>query len=207
MESFKILALSGGGSKGYLHIGALEILEEKVGNLHEYFKEGIYGCSVGSIIGTAIAFGIPLKKIKELFKSLSFNELFKIDMKVEEIFIKIEPFQESDRVVMFNVSKDEYEYVDESLIVEHSCSRCEIIKNISEFSCEDSTYCRECSKIVNTTYRDSMRGKLMSLYTGIRNERRFDEPYLTLEEFLLQSCKRVVLLHKKFENREFHRVL
>ena len=88
MESFKILALSGGGSKGYLHIGALEILEEKVGNLHEYFKEGIYGCSVGSIIGTAIAFGIPLKKIKELFKSLSFNELFKIDMKVEEIFIK-----------------------------------------------------------------------------------------------------------------------
>jgi len=88
MESFKILALSGGGSKGYLHIGALEILEEKVGNLHEYFKEGIYGCSIGSIIGTAIAFGIPLKKIKELFKSLSFNELFKIDMKVEEIFIK-----------------------------------------------------------------------------------------------------------------------
>jgi hypothetical protein len=104
-------------------------------------------------------------------------------------FIKIEHFQESDRVVMFNLSKDEYEHIDESLIVAHSCNRCETIKNISEFSCEEVTYCRDCSKMMNTTYRDSIRGKLMCLYNGIRNERRFDEPYLTLEEFLLQYIR------------------
>ena len=104
-------------------------------------------------------------------------------------FIKIEPFQASDKMVMKNITKDEYEYVDETLIVAHSCNRCGMIKNVTEFSCDSSTYCRDCSKTISETYRDSLRGKLMQLYNSIENERRFDEPYLTLEEFLLQYIK------------------
>ena len=71
---------------------------------------------------------------------------------------------------MFNLSKDKYEYVDESLIVAHSCNRCETIKNILEFSCEEVTYCKECCKIMNSNHRDSMRGKLLAIYNAIENE-------------------------------------
>lgn len=88
MDSFKILALGGGGSKGFLHIGVLEELEERLGPLHEHFVDGIYGCSVGSIIGTCIAFGIPVAKIREAFvKYFSFDDLYKtLDMtKIDDI--------------------------------------------------------------------------------------------------------------------------
>jgi len=88
MQDFRILALGGGGTKGFLEIGALEELEERVGPLHEHFTEGIYGCSIGSIIGTAVAFGIPVSKIRELFKQFPMSELFKIDMNVDDILTK-----------------------------------------------------------------------------------------------------------------------
>ena len=58
---FSILALGGGGLKGYLEIGAIEELEEHYGKLHETFHEGVYGCSIGSIIATCIAFVNLLK--------------------------------------------------------------------------------------------------------------------------------------------------
>jgi hypothetical protein len=104
-------------------------------------------------------------------------------------FIKIEPFQESDKRIMLNLTTDEYEYVDETLIVAHSCNRCEVLKNVSEFSCNGSTYCKDCSKIMHEKHRNTMRGKLLGIYNAIENERRFNEPYLTLEEFLLQYIK------------------
>jgi predicted acylesterase/phospholipase RssA len=88
MQDFRILALGGGGTKGFLEIGALEELEERVGPLHEHFTEGIYGCSIGSIIGTAVAFGVPVSKIRERFKQFPMSELFKIDMNVDDILTK-----------------------------------------------------------------------------------------------------------------------
>ena len=60
---FKILALGGGGSKGYLHIGALKLLEEKYGNLQKKFTGGFYGCSIGSIFAIALAFGLNVEAI------------------------------------------------------------------------------------------------------------------------------------------------
>lgn len=88
MDSFKILALGGGGSKGFLHLGALEELEERLGPLDKHFVDGVYGCSVGSIIATLLAFGIPVAKIREIFmKNFSFSDLYKtFDMtKIDEI--------------------------------------------------------------------------------------------------------------------------
>lgn len=54
---YRKLALSGGGIKGILHIGALRELAK-----HQplEFPDGIYGCSVGSIIGTYLSFNLPL---------------------------------------------------------------------------------------------------------------------------------------------------
>jgi NTE family protein len=79
--AFKILALGGGGTKGILHLGALKFLEEKYGNLQEKFTGGFYGCSVGSIVATCLAYGLnttDLTRITTKFTSFSqilFNDL------------------------------------------------------------------------------------------------------------------------------------
>jgi NTE family protein len=63
---FKILALGSGGTKGFLHLGALQELECSLGNLTEYFKEGVYGCSIGSIFAAAIAFGLNMEQVHRI---------------------------------------------------------------------------------------------------------------------------------------------
>lgn len=57
--AFRKLGLGGGGMKGVLHIGALQELSR-----HQklYFPDGVYGCSIGAVIATFVAFEIPLKK-------------------------------------------------------------------------------------------------------------------------------------------------
>jgi predicted acylesterase/phospholipase RssA len=64
---FRSIALGGGGIRGVLHIGALRALQEKQPLV---FPDGIYGCSVGSIIAAALAFGITL----EQFDTMLFGE-------------------------------------------------------------------------------------------------------------------------------------
>lgn len=85
MEAFKILCLGGGGIKGIMHIGALEELEKEVGPLHKHFSKGVYGCSVGCLFATAIAFGISPQQIKKVYskiadfkKLVDMNDLTKI---------------------------------------------------------------------------------------------------------------------------------
>jgi predicted acylesterase/phospholipase RssA len=62
------LGLGGGGAKGILQIGALMELSK-----HQplVFPDGIYGSSVGSIIASCIAFGIPIETILEFVKTNS----------------------------------------------------------------------------------------------------------------------------------------
>jgi len=67
----KKLGLGGGAAKGILHIGALLELQK-----HQplVFPDGVYGTSIGAIIGACIAFGIPfddtfIELIKTTFKS------------------------------------------------------------------------------------------------------------------------------------------
>jgi predicted acylesterase/phospholipase RssA len=88
MQRFRILALGGGGTKGFLELGALELLEERVGPLHEHFTEGVYGCSIGSILGTAVAFGVPVAKARDLFRQFPISEMFKLDMNIGDILAK-----------------------------------------------------------------------------------------------------------------------
>jgi len=71
---FRKLALGGGGAKGILHIGALQELS-KYQKLD--FPDGVYGCSIGSVIATVISFGLPIdNKLIELTKEhLSINKV------------------------------------------------------------------------------------------------------------------------------------
>lgn len=62
---FRRLALGGGGAKGILHIGALQELSK-----HQplEFPNGVYGSSIGSILATYVAFGLPIDNTIPLIK-------------------------------------------------------------------------------------------------------------------------------------------
>ena len=62
---FRRLALGGGGAKGILHIGALQELSSKQ---PLFFPDGIYGSSIGSILATYVAFGLPIENTIPLLK-------------------------------------------------------------------------------------------------------------------------------------------
>jgi len=68
MVPFRILALGGGGTKGFLQLGALQELESRVINLTTHFSKGVYGCSIGSILATGIAFGMNTEQMIRLSK-------------------------------------------------------------------------------------------------------------------------------------------
>ena len=61
---FPSIALGGGGVRAGIMIGGLSALEA-----HQplIFPKGIYGCSAGSIIATALAYKIPISAIKHMF--------------------------------------------------------------------------------------------------------------------------------------------
>jgi len=80
MVPFRILALGGGGTKGFLHIGALHELESRVGDLTKHFSKGIYGCSIGSVISTGIAFGLNVSQMERLSKECMRLDFVKNDL-------------------------------------------------------------------------------------------------------------------------------
>jgi len=102
---FKALALGGGGIRGFLILGALKAVEEKQGNLN--FPDGVYGCSVGAVIATGVAFGLSYTQAEEVCMKyvntsaflpsyrhatiLAFTQkkgLFTMDL-MEELFLRI----------------------------------------------------------------------------------------------------------------------
>ena len=60
---FRSIALGGGGVRGGLHIGGLRALAERQ---PLEFPDGIYGCSVGSIIATGLAFGVTVDQLESM---------------------------------------------------------------------------------------------------------------------------------------------
>jgi len=74
---YRILALGGGGVRGFLQLGALQELEKQVGSLSNQFYEGLYGCSIGSIYATAIGFGMNSEQLIRMSKKfLKFDKIF-----------------------------------------------------------------------------------------------------------------------------------
>ena len=62
---FRTIGLGGGGIKGILHVGALLELAK---HQELKFPDGIYGCSIGSIIATYVAFELPIQMMVPLMK-------------------------------------------------------------------------------------------------------------------------------------------
>ena len=65
------VVLSGGGARGFAHIGALKVLEE-IGLPIDY----IVGTSMGSIVGGLYAIGYSAKEIEEVVTEVDWEELF-----------------------------------------------------------------------------------------------------------------------------------
>ena len=69
-KPYVVLALSGGGVKGYAHVGVLEVLErEGVG------IAGIVGTSMGSIVGSLYASGKTAAELVEIVNDVNLGEL------------------------------------------------------------------------------------------------------------------------------------
>lgn len=67
------LVLSGGGARGFSHIGVIESIEEKGITINS-----IVGTSMGAIVGSLYASGYSTSEIKELFSKVDWDELFKL---------------------------------------------------------------------------------------------------------------------------------
>ena len=62
---FRSLALGGGGVRAGLHVGALRALEAHRGSL--LFPDGIWGCSAGAVLATAVAFKLTAAQVAGLY--------------------------------------------------------------------------------------------------------------------------------------------
>lgn len=70
------IALSGGGARGFAHIGALKAIEEA-----GLKPDVIAGVSAGSIAGVLYAAGIPLDEILPLFKDAGFTDFCTLSLR------------------------------------------------------------------------------------------------------------------------------
>lgn len=75
------LALSGGGAKGFAHIGVFKLLEEC-----ELNPDVIVGTSVGSLMGALFADGYTAHEIKELFTGREFSEFAQLQLPKSGLF-------------------------------------------------------------------------------------------------------------------------
>lgn len=64
------LALSGGGARGIAHVGVLRVLAE-----HQIPIDFIAGTSAGSIVGGALAAGMPLAEIERIARNLRWRDV------------------------------------------------------------------------------------------------------------------------------------
>ena len=81
------LVLSGGGARGFAHIGALKALEES-----GIKPDIISGVSAGAIIGVLYADGYSVNEIIEIFSSIKFGDFAEITVP-RSGFFKMEGFR------------------------------------------------------------------------------------------------------------------
>lgn len=75
------LSLSGGGAKGFAHVGVFKLLEE-----YGLRPDVIAGTSVGALMGVLFADGYSADEIKELFTGREFSEFAQLQLPKAGIF-------------------------------------------------------------------------------------------------------------------------
>lgn len=109
------LVLSGGGAKGFAHIGVLKVLEE-AGVKIDY----IGGTSMGAVIGGLYASGYNATQIDSIFQATNFNELINdfiprssknfYERRNDELYALVLPFNKMKIGIPEALSKGMYNY-------------------------------------------------------------------------------------------------
>ena len=109
------LVLSGGGAKGFAHIGVLKVLEE-AGVKIDY----IGGTSMGAVIGGLYASGYNATQIDSIFQATNFNELLNdfiprssknfYEKRNDELYALVLPFNKMKIGIPEALSKGMYNY-------------------------------------------------------------------------------------------------
>lgn len=109
------LVLSGGGAKGFAHIGVLKVIE-KAGVKVDY----IGGTSMGSVVGALYAAGYNANQIDSLFHQINFDELITdyiprksksfYEKRNDEMYAITLPFQKMNIGIPLSLSKGMYNY-------------------------------------------------------------------------------------------------
>jgi NTE family protein len=88
-EAGVVLALGGGFSRGFAHLGVLEVLEQE--HIH---IAGIVGTSIGSLLGAAFADGIPVRDLCDLGRTVRIRDFIRFRRSKPEA-------QKNDRIGQF----------------------------------------------------------------------------------------------------------
>lgn len=81
------LVLSGGGAKGFAHIGAIQLLQE-VGIIPDY----IAGTSMGSIVGALYAMGYSVEEMRNISDTTDWTIVLSNTVSLEEVTVAEKPY-------------------------------------------------------------------------------------------------------------------
>lgn len=82
------IALSGGGARGFAHVGALTAIEEA-----GLKPDIIAGVSAGSVVAVLYAAGVPLKEITPMFSNVKFTDFCKLSIPEGEGLFNLNKFK------------------------------------------------------------------------------------------------------------------
>ena len=92
---FKGLALSGGGARGFAHIGVIRAFEE-----NDIDFPIVTGTSVGSLVGSIYAYGLNSQEMIELAKSIDAREI-----RTSKLFFRPSPSKNIENL-MYKIYED-----------------------------------------------------------------------------------------------------
>ncbi|MFH1238660.1 MAG: patatin-like phospholipase family protein [bacterium] len=75
------VVLSGGGARGLAHAGVLKVLDEE-----KIPVDMVVGASVGALIGSLYASGIPSEKIEDMAANINWRNLFSFHLSYQSIY-------------------------------------------------------------------------------------------------------------------------
>ncbi|MDE1207937.1 patatin-like phospholipase family protein [Tenacibaculum larymnensis] len=102
------LVLSGGGSRGIAHVGAIKALEE-----FGLFPTHISGSSVGAVVGSLYAYGYDWKDMLEFFKSVQILDIKKYAYRKPGL-IDTEKFYKQFNAYL---KEDNFNHLEKSLVI------------------------------------------------------------------------------------------
>lgn len=129
------LVLSGGGAKGYAHLGVLRVLEKE-----DIKIDYIAGTSIGALVGTLYSIGYSIDEIEKVLDNLNIesflesgSDLTGLDLDKKETLKKYSFYINFDNELNYSLPKGLRETEELYLVVKNLLKNYENIKNFNNF--------------------------------------------------------------------------